>query len=67
MNWNTENPKKPGQYLVTVLRPMMIGKNGEPECFAYMNDVAEYYNGKWNDDVIAWQELPKPYFPNKNT
>ena len=62
MNWHTEKPKENGEYLVTVSEPMQFNRFGVGESYVYKVDVAEY-DGEWNKDVVAWSELPEPYFP----
>lgn len=61
-NWRTDDPEKPGCYLVTKI-DRYDGEN--------ILDIAEWYEtkkrlgggSKWNKEspVIAWMPLPEPY------
>ncbi|MBP5423871.1 MAG: hypothetical protein J6Y78_15650 [Paludibacteraceae bacterium] len=63
---NSIKPEEAGYYLTTKLVPMMYGSRGG-ESYAWETDVS-YYDGElWQDyEVLAWTELPCPYFTTEH-
>lgn len=70
--WRTDKPKKDGKYLVTVRftdislvgtmwygeLPFAIEQTSGKHWYDHGSDGMDFL---YDDDVIAWQELPEPY------
>lgn len=65
-NWRTDVPESEGDYLVTVLEPLMVDYRSGGHSYAYCVRTAYFYGREWSrSNVVAWAKLPSPYVPKK--
>ena len=56
VDWHTETPPEEGEYIVTVLEPLMYGSGGGSS-YAYTLEVSYYSpDHGWDRHVVAWTD-----------
>lgn len=68
-NWheNSEKPKFEGEYLVTILEAQICSTRGGSS-YAWVTTTALFNGEEWEmDGVLAWAEMPEPYFTSDET